>query len=315
MVLTRKAFVPLLKSVCISTTKEVFQAAKNRGFTIRSIANGNREKRIYAFRSGVSPNSPMIVCHADTVVNGGAGPHDFAYDKASDTVTSIALDDRLGVACMFHAIDNKTPLADCAMLICDDEEIGYSSAQVFKEKIKPNFLVELDRRGVDVVCYDYDSTLLRSLLKSCDFTIGNGSFSDICYLQSLGVVGFNVGIGYHNEHSIKCHAKLSDTDSQIARLLRFIAKFGDVRLDYDEYGTADYAYDSWRWTSTKSTKKTSSKASKALRTGVEFCDACQCPIHVSEPLAIVSGFIYCPDCDEAYHKHPDSLNADDFTWF
>lgn len=313
--MNRKSFLSVLKSTCQAKTGDVFRMAKDRGFSLRSIGKA-KQKRTYAFRPGLLPTSPLVVCHADTVVNGGDGPHEFAYDKPSDTVTSIALDDRLGIACMFYAIDNKTPISDCAMLICDDEEIGHSSAQVFQEKIKPNFLIELDRRGVDVVCYEYDSTLLRSLLKSCDFTIGNGSFSDICYLQSLGVVGFNVGIGYHNEHSTKCHAKLSDTDSQIARLLRFIAKFGDVRLDYDEYGVSDDdGYDSWWRTSTKSVTKTRSKAPTALRTATEFCDACQCPIQPSEPLAAIQGFIYCQDCDKAYNQHPDSLSADDFINF
>lgn len=311
--MNRKAFVSCLKSVCVSTTDEVFKSAKSRGFVLRSFNSTKNEKRRYAFRPGVSSTSPLVVCHADTVVNGGAGPHAFAYDAKSDTVNSIALDDRLGIACMFDAIDRKSPLADCAMLICDDEEIGYSSAQVFKEKIKPNFMVELDRRGVDVVCYDYDSVLLRSLLRSCDFTIGTGSFSDICYLQSLGVVGFNVGIGYHREHSLACHAKLADTEAQLKRLLAFIAKFGDIRLDYDEYDS-NSAIDA-KWWKVSTTSKTTSIGSKLPSRSAEWCDACQNPIHPSEYSKIVQGFVYCEDCDSVYNRNPDSLSADDFPGF
>lgn len=311
--MNRATFLPLLKLVCQSKTSEVFRLAKDRGFSLRAVGKkGSKDKRRYAYKPGASPTSPLVVCHADTVVNGGDGPHGFAFDSKTDTVTSIALDDRLGVACMFHAIDNKTPLADCAMLICDDEEIGYSSAQVFKEKIKPNFLVELDRRGVDVVCYDYDSVLLRSLLKFSGFTIGNGSFSDICYLQALGVVGFNVGIGYHNEHSVGCHAKLSDTEAQIARLLGFIAKFGDVRLEYDEFGINGGFDDKW-WRSSLSKP---SKASKSVCTPADYCDACGTRIGAQEAVAVVQGFTYCEACDFAHNQyHPDSLSADDFQNF
>jgi hypothetical protein len=226
----RNKFLPLLQSVCTANTKDVFSMAKQLGFS-----EFGKRGRKYVFKPGFSPTSPLVVCHADTVVKGGDGPHPFAYDKASDTVNSIALDDRLGVACMFDAIQNKRGhLSKCAFLICDDEEIGQSTAQVFDRDIAPNFLVELDRRGTDVVCYEYESVLFSSLLTSVGFRVGQGSFSDICYLGEYGVCGFNVGIGYHNEHSDKCHAKLSDTQSQIAILERFLSRFWSLRLDWED---------------------------------------------------------------------------------
>jgi hypothetical protein len=228
--MNRSKFLPLLQSVCTSTTKDVFAMAKTLGFS-----EFGKRGRKYVFKPGFSPTSPLVVCHADTVVNGGDGPHPFAYDKQSDTVNSIALDDRLGVACMFDAIRNETGhLSKCAFLICDDEEIGDSTAQVFDRKITPNFLVELDRRGVDVVCYEYESALFSGLLSSVGFHVGRGSFSDICYLGKYGVCGFNVGIGYHNEHSEKCHARLSDTQSQLATLEQFFARFFDLRLAWED---------------------------------------------------------------------------------
>jgi M42 glutamyl aminopeptidase len=217
-------FANILRTLCTSKTSEVFDSLVNLGFTY----NGR-----YAFRHGKTATSPMIVCHADTVVDGGDGPHPFS--KRGNRVTSIALDDRLGIACMVSIIQHKYAMADCAFLVCDDEEIGRSTAKEFVEDVTPNWLVELDRRGTDVVCYDYDTPLLRSLLRSVGFDIGHGSFSDISSLEFLEVIGFNVGVGYHCEHTDKCHADLQDTLGQLDKLAKFYDRFGSIRLDHEPY--------------------------------------------------------------------------------
>lgn len=265
----RKPFLAILKSLCLATTGGVFDSAKQCGFSLHKC-----RKQRYAFRPGASPTSPLIVCHADTVVNGGNGPHNYSYDAKSGIVKSIALDDRLGIACMFDAIFNTRLMATCAMLICDDEEIGQSSAQVFDRKIKPDFLVELDRRGTDVVCYDYESVLFSSLLESCGFTVGSGSFSDICYLTDYGVCGVNVGVGYRREHSLECHANLADTFAQLKRLDCFLTRFSGVRLEWDQAS----AFDRW-----------------------------------SKPSKYSSWDYYSDDLPPVKHSpNPDNLRADDF---
>jgi len=236
-----KMFNDILKFLCTAQTDAVFSALTDLGF----VNNGR-----YAFKPGISATSPLVVCHADTVVDGGFGPHNFKIK--GDKVISIALDDRLGIACMVDAVTSKSPLGACAMLVCDDEEIGQSTARIFSEDIKPNWMVELDRRGDDVVAYEYDTPLLRSLLCSAGWVVGQGSFSDICYLGKLGVIGFNMGVGYHSEHSLGCHANLGDTRRQIAKLHTFLARFGDTRLDYEPkvyrsrtVATSSFEYDEW----------------------------------------------------------------------
>lgn len=228
----------ILSVLCKSTTKQVFSSLETLGFETVYNAKGRR----YAYRPGKADTSPLVVCHADTVVNGGEGPHEYAVDGS--VVTSIALDDRLGIACMIEAADSGKPLGDCAMLVCDDEERGRSTASLFDTTSNPNWMVELDRRGTDVVAYQYDSTLLRSLLTSVGFTVGNGSFSDISCLEHLGVIGFNMGVGYHAEHTTRCHADLNDTLTQLGRLDLFLAKFADIRLDH--YEQVDEVFDDYR---------------------------------------------------------------------
>lgn len=235
-------FEKTLRTLCKIPTRDVFGLAETLHFSVDT-----RGTRRFAYRPGIRHDSPMVVCHADTVVNGGESGHEFRISKGK--AYSIALDDRLGIACMFQAIQDQTPLGDCAMLICDDEEIGRSTASIFDYDVNPNWLVELDRRGTDAVMYEYETPLLQSLLRSVGFKIGSGSFSDICYLEHLEVVGFNVGVGYHHEHSNECFADLADTHAQIDKLHKFLAKFGDVRLDHESYSPRhqDYSQDRPYW--------------------------------------------------------------------
>ena len=221
-------FVALLRNCCLASKAELFAALEIIGFE-----RHDREGRCFYFKPGIADDSPMVVCHADTVVKGGSGPHNWEYDQSTNTVTSIALDDRLGIAAMVYLIQGESILADFAYLVCDDEEIGQSTASLFDLDVSPNWMVELDRRGVDVVCYEYEHPLFTALLESVGFHVGHGSFSDISSLDFLECVGFNMGVGYHNEHSTACHANLAHLAAQLIRLEDFADRFNAIRLPYE----------------------------------------------------------------------------------
>ena len=222
-------FSTIVRDNCLRNTQGMFDhLCSDHGFEMVDTDGKGR----LAFRPGKSKYSPLIVCHADTVANGGDGLHKWAYHKG--VATSIALDDRLGISLMIWIIVNGLPMADCAFLVCDEEEVGNTTARLFDMPVDPNWMVEFDRRGTDVVCYDYETTLFNSILTSFGFIVGSGSFSDISYLDNLEVCGFNMGVGYHNEHSDRCHAKLSDTLSQLDKLHDFYHAMKDVRLAHDQ---------------------------------------------------------------------------------
>jgi hypothetical protein len=224
-----KNFVPLLRNCCLCKKADLFEFLE----TTMEFERHERKGRVFYFKPGITSDSPMVVCHADTVCGGGNGPHNWEFDEATNTANSIALDDRLGIAAMIWLLSGDTVLNGFAYLICDDEEIGQSTASLFDLDVYPNWMVELDRRGDDVVCYDYESPIFSALLESSGFRIGKGSFSDISSLDFLEVVGFNMGVGYHNEHSEKCHAKLDDLSAQLLRLVDFSLRFSDMRLPYE----------------------------------------------------------------------------------
>jgi hypothetical protein len=58
-------------------------------------------------------------------------------------------------------------------------------------------------------------------LRKVGFKIGHGSFSDICELDDFGVCCFNVGIGYHREHSTECWASLEEYRRQMRKFVVF----------------------------------------------------------------------------------------------
>lgn len=236
-------FSQTVREFCVAPKGQLIKKLKKYNFD-----RSTRGKRQYLFRPGINATMPMVVCHMDTVQNGGNGHHKFSIEGT--LANSIALDDRLGIASMVHAIHCDSIIAQFAMLVCDDEEIGKSTAQIFEPHgIEPNWLVELDRRGTDVVCYDYETPMLTGFLKSVGFQVGQGSFSDICYLN-LGVVGFNMGVGYHDEHSNRCYANLTDTLRQLAKLEKFANKFQEIRMEHEAVG---YWYKTTKkWSYTKS---------------------------------------------------------------
>lgn len=239
-------FYKLLRLCCITPKSHLLGSV----FPKYGLSVETKRGQKYAWREGYGTDAPLFVCHVDTVEKGGESAH--AYHRDGNMVTSLALDDRLGLALILYSLETMAPEITPSILICDDEEIGRSSAQLFEEAIAPNWLMEFDRRGTDAVLYDYDSTLWRSILTSFDFTIGNGTFSDISSLGALGVCGVNVGVGYHREHTLNCHADLADTWANYSRAMAFYGAMHGVRLEWEDssygYGRSfrkGYVYDSF----------------------------------------------------------------------
>jgi len=238
-------FELIVRECCTLSTDDRFRRlCEVYGFTLThhgSESWGKKGATIhnrYAYRPGKYADSPLLVCHADTVREDLA----YSYDAERMVVTSSELDDRLGIACMLYSLLLGNALSECAMLVCDNEEIASTTASQFtddtlamngtSESGLPVWLMEFDRRGVDVVTYVYGNDTFHSLLESVGFTIGEGSFSDISSMVDIGRSGVNVGVGYHSEHSTRCHARLSDTLLQLARANQFCEFYSCVTLRY-----------------------------------------------------------------------------------
>jgi hypothetical protein len=150
--------------------------------------------------------------------------------KERDTTILMhpALDDRLGIFAILYLFPQYGIHTD--ILLVTDEEICASSAEDFAYECEKqyNWIVELDRAGEDVVMYEYrrNSQLVEDLVSS-DFKLGLGSYSDICAMVSLEVSAFNMGIGYHHQHTDQCCAVLDQLGRQMGRLKEFYDDFKD----------------------------------------------------------------------------------------
>ena len=163
----------------------------------------------------------LAVGHIDTVT-------DFASKTSEDRIEAMnlakykqsgpQLDDRLGVWALLSVLPDYM---NFDLLLTDDEEHGMSTAGEFETDKEYNWIFELDRRGEDVVLYQYGSKKWHKALDTAGFKRSRGSFSDIGYLDHLNVQAVNIGIGYHNEHTLKCDWDMDETRRQLNKLLEF----------------------------------------------------------------------------------------------
>ena len=170
------------------------------------------------FRGG----NVLAVAHIDFVGSG-------QVRKVTDTkVVSSALDDRLGV---FAAIEMLPRLGiNADVLLTDNEETGFSTIERLGMGVldKYNWIVELDRAGRDVVTYGYWE--MDSIVKEY-WPLGSGVYSDIVELEATSPISaFNIGVGYYNQHSERCHVKLGHFLGQMEKLKHFYADHGNTKF-------------------------------------------------------------------------------------
>lgn len=227
-----------LKRRCQQTVSELLE--EEPGFTTHvrkgkyPRSNFIREMR-YAFKDNGS--NILAVAHCDVAHSIRGVFQQFSYKTDKDDglpyiAVSPALDDRLGVHIILDVLPRIGINVD--ILLTDLEESGNSTASLFQppEGKEYNWIFSFDRSGDDVVMYDYDTEDNRRLLRKWGLVPGWGTFSDIAYLTHLGVVGFNFGCGYHQEHSQSCHAFIGETERQIYLFERFFLANQDRYLEH-----------------------------------------------------------------------------------
>lgn len=184
----------------------------------KSLLGGKRSKWRHIDRGGTI----LGVAHCDSVTCGTN-----AYRKEGELVYSTSLDDRLGVHILLDILPSMGIV--CDVLLTDDEESGNSSAQYAELGKQYNWIFQFDRRGTDCVTYEYDSMIPHA---KKHFQHGQGSFSDICWLEHLGIGGMNIGTGYYNEHTLKSYANLAETMAQVERFRAFYKEYRDIKIPH-----------------------------------------------------------------------------------
>lgn len=161
----------------------------------------------------------LAVAHLDTVGQAHQRACHFLDTEGGTVVYSRALDDRLGAYIILELLPKLGIKHD--ILLTVGEEQGRSTAQHFWPDKDYNSMIEFDRGGTDVVMYDYETADIAELVERSGARVGDGIFSDISYMEHLGIKGFNWGVGYREYHSPRSHAYLDDTFSMVAKYLKF----------------------------------------------------------------------------------------------
>lgn len=205
-----------LQYVCNASIKDLF---KELNGTIIG-----KEGEQHAFKDNGA--KILAVAHLDTVQQKTT----FAVKKYIDctAIYSPRLDDRLGVYTILYLLPKLGITTD--ILLCENEEKGKSTATDFKTDKKYNWIVEFDRNGDDVVSYMYK---IDKILEEF-FTVGIGSYTDISVLQHLKAKAFNVGVGYHREHSEDAFFIMGQYLSQIEKFIRFYSKYNETVFEHTE---------------------------------------------------------------------------------
>lgn len=172
------------------------------------------------------------VAHADTVFS----DKELFFFSEKNYVFSPGLDDRLGVFILLELYRNQLDI-----LITTDEEKINSTASLFFPKKKYNWIIEFDRKGEDIVTYQYQWG--KNILKKYFPFVGTGSYSDIVDLEHLRVMAFNIGIGYYDNHKINSFADLRITAKSLQRFEKFLAENEDKKFKFNcEYRTEVFSW-------------------------------------------------------------------------
>lgn len=191
----------------------------------------------------------LAVAHLDTVGHADDRTTRFIVTEGAGTVVfSRALDDRLGAYIILELLPKLGLQYD--ILLTVGEESGMSTAAFFEppEGKHYDYMIEFDRGGTDVVMYQYEDSEVHAMVKAAGARVGQGSFSDVSYLDHLGIKGFNWGVGYQDYHGPRAHAFLDDTFAMVARYLTFAKQNEGVYMPHDapeDVGEYRRGYGGW----------------------------------------------------------------------
>jgi len=174
--------------------------------------------------------SILGVAHRDTV----CGATHFTYEVARDRIYTPTLDDRLGCTILLDVLDRVLPEGSYDILLTEGEEQGRSTAKYFtppKGK-RYNWMFQFDRGGTDAVYYQYTDREWMKALDLLGVKLDRGMFSDICYLEHLGICGVNIGTAYYQYHSKNAYCNLDETEHMVDRFVRFFNKYSEERFPF-----------------------------------------------------------------------------------
>lgn len=189
-------------------------------------------RHIYIDRGG----SVLGVAHLDSVRKANH------FWVSSDNILACpTIDDRLGAWILLHGLPSIGIYPD--VLLTEGEEQGMSTAADFdpSEELlaRWGWAFSFDRTGTDAVFYQYGDGNLEKAFKENGVVIGNGSYSDIAYLDHLKLECVNMGCGMTDYHTDNAWCDLAVVQAQILKFAVIYEKIKALKFPYE-------ARNSWR---------------------------------------------------------------------
>lgn len=165
----------------------------------------------------------------------------------------IGGDDRCGIYMILQILKEL----NCAVLFCEDEEIGSIGAskftysdlcQTLKKENKFKYIIELDRMNSnDAVFYEDDNNDFHSFVTKEFWKTNYGSWSDICELSpALGISSVNLSCGYYNQHTNEEYVVLEEMEDAIKQTIALL-KRTDLEAEPFEFIENKYYGYSWEY--------------------------------------------------------------------
>lgn len=187
----------------------------------------------YLFRDNGS--SILAVAHLDTVGLAHQRKTHIVDTEGGTVVYSRALDDRLGAYVLAELLPAMGMRFD--LLLTVGEETGQSTAQFFDPSDHHdrtyNWIIEFDRGGTDVVLYQYEDSDLIDKVTATGADVEQGIFSDISYMEHVGVKALNWGVGYRDYHGPRAHVWLDDMFRMVDYFCDFHETWADTHMPHE----------------------------------------------------------------------------------
>lgn len=184
----------------------------------------------------------LAVAHLDTVVDHDQRQTGLLNTADGDVVYSGALDDRLGAYVLSSLLPSMGLTFD--LLLTVGEESGRSTAMYFEpgehHDKQYNWIIEFDRGGTDVVLYQYEDEDLVEMVEDTGVDVNQGAFSDISFMESIGIKALNWGVGYRDYHGPRGHVWLDDLYLMVDAFIKFHETWKDTHLPHEKTLRTDW---------------------------------------------------------------------------
>ena len=204
----------------------------------------------WLYKDGTFP--VLLVAHLDTV-HKETPKRIIEKDGKMSSPQGIGGDDRCGVYMILEIIKKY----DCAVLFCEDEEIGCEGAGKFiKTKLckelkgKFNYIIELDRKGsTDAVFYELDNMEFEDFVTEKYWKSDWGSFTDICILApELDCAAVNLSCGYYKQHTTDEYVVLAEMENNIKEVCKLLARTDEEKhFEWKQLPTFTRGKGSYNW--------------------------------------------------------------------